>query len=389
MTRTLLIFDVGYGLGKNKSGGTTRLIEVMRRLPADEYSPHFVTSVGGEHVYASEGFYPEATVLASSLFFRVEKYKFQRLISNVISLLHSLIKLPSLPKPDIVYSSSDYLFDVIPAVLTKIFRNGRYFAFVHHLCVSPTNRRGHILINSISYASQRLSFRLIRRYADKVFVYDTPEGDQIAQFFHGSKVTVHKVFNGVDLPFLASFKTTKIQWDACFAGGLRATKGIFDVVRVWRLVADTLPDAQLLIMGSGPPQTVSQLRTYIEHHDLSGNVTLFGHAKTSELIQQMKNSRAFVSTSHEEGWGIALCEAIACGLKAHAYSLPAFQRFGEFVNQVDRFDESSLANNIIASLSDPVTGSQGDATYTTRLKAFEEMVSWNRIAAKEAEEFGR
>ena len=389
MTRTFLIFDVGYGLGTNKSGGTTRLIEVMRRLPADEYSPHFVTSAGGRDVYTSEDFYPETTVLASSLFFRVEKYKFQRLISNVVSLLHSLIKLPSLPKPDIVYSSSDYLFDVIPAVLTKIFNSGRYFAFVHHLCVSPTNRRGHILINSISYASQRLSFHLIRRYADKVFVYDTPEGDQIAQFFHGSKVTVHKVFNGVNLPVLASFRTTTIHWDACFAGGLRATKGIFDVIRVWRLVADSLPGAQLLIMGSGSPQTVSQLRAYIEHHGLSGNVTLFGHAKAPELIQNMKNSRVFISTSHEEGWGIALCEAIACGLKAHAYSLPAFQRFAEFIHQVDKFDEVSLAKNIIASLSDPVTGTQGDTVNKTRLKAFEEMVSWDRIAAREVEEFGR
>lgn len=389
MTRTFLIFDVGYGLGTSKSGGTTRLIEVMRRLPADEYSPHFVTSAGGGDVYASEDFYPETTILASSLFFRVEKYKFQRLVSNAVSLLHSLVKLPSLPKPDIVYSSSDYLFDVIPAVLTKIFRSGRYFAFVHHLCVSPADRRGHILINSISYASQRLSFHLIRRYADKVFVYDTPEGDQIAQFFHGSKVTVHKVFNGVNLPFLASFRTTTIHWDACFAGGLRATKGIFDVIRVWRLVADRLPGAQLLIMGSGSPQTVSQLRAYIEHHGLSGNVTLFGHAKAPELIQNMKNSRVFISTSHEEGWGIALCEAIACGLKAHAYSLPAFQRFAEFIHKVDKFDEVSLAKNIIASLSDPVTGTQGDTVNKTRLKAFEEMVSWDRIAAREVEEFGR
>ena len=389
LRRTVLIFDVGYGLGTNKSGGTTRLIEVMRRLPTDEFMLHFVTSVGGKKAYASEKFYPTTTVLASSLFFSVERYKLQRIISNAVSFLHSLITLPSLPRSDIVYSSSDYFFDVAPAVLTKIYTKGKYFAFVHHLCHRPMGRKGSFLINLISYISQRISFVLIKKFADKVFVYDTPEGDQIAQLLTSKQTTVHKVSNGVDLSLISAIERTEIRWDACFAGGLRETKGIFDVVRVWRLVVDKLPTAQLIIMGSGSQEVVSDLKLSIEEHNLVKNVTLSGHMTAPALIKNMKNSKIFVSTSHEEGWGISICEAIACGLTVHAYSLPAFTKFAKFINQVDKFDERALANRILNSLSKKEPGKNKNIAEITRLKEFEDMVNWDRIAASEAEIFSQ
>ena len=156
---------------------------------------------------------------------------------------------------------------------------------------------------------------------------------------------------------------------------LRETKGIFDVIRVWRLVVNALPDAQLLVMGSGSPQIKSQLTQFIEAQNLGKNVTLFGHAKPPQLAQNMKNSQIFVTTSHEEGWGIALCEAIACGLKVHGYALPAFQRFNEFMEGVDKFDEPSLANNIVNSLKKDNIGNKHDGIDSKRLIAFEQMVS--------------
>ena len=45
-----------------------------------------------------------------------------------------------------------------------------------------------------------------------------------------------------------------------------------------------------------------------------------------DALSVVKSVLVFVFPSHEEGWGIAICEAMACGLAVVAYDLPAYER---------------------------------------------------------------
>ena len=43
----------------------------------------------------------------------------------------------------------------------------------------------------------------------------------------------------------------------------------------------------------------------------------------------MKSSKLFIFPSYEEGWGISITEAMACGLAVVCYDLKAYDVFGK------------------------------------------------------------
>lgn len=62
--------------------------------------------------------------------------------------------------------------------------------------------------------------------------------------------------------------------------------------------------------------------------DLVKNITMPGLLPEEEKIAVLKASKVFVFPSYEEGFGIAILEAMACGLPVVAYDLPAYKVFG-------------------------------------------------------------
>ena len=61
----------------------------------------------------------------------------------------------------------------------------------------------------------------------------------------------------------------------------------------------------------------------------------------------MKNSRIFIFPSYEEGWGIAVAEAIACGLNVVLYDIGTYKIFGKNVIMVEKGNTRKMAKIII------------------------------------------
>jgi len=65
------------------------------------------------------------------------------------------------------------------------------------------------------------------------------------------------------------------------------------------------------------------------------------------------HAKILFAPSHEEGWGIAVCEAMAAGLPVIAYDLPAYRKIynGAYVS-VPCFDHDRFARLIVDVLDD-------------------------------------
>ena len=87
---------------------------------------------------------------------------------------------------------------------------------------------------------------------------------------------------------------------------------------------------------------------------LKDNVFVQGRCSDSELYGLLKSSKVFVFPSLFEGWGIAVAEALTCGLSAVVYDIPALrEKFGgcKSVFLVPAKDVKKLSDKIMEVLS--------------------------------------
>jgi glycosyltransferase involved in cell wall biosynthesis len=81
-----------------------------------------------------------------------------------------------------------------------------------------------------------------------------------------------------------------------------------------------VPDLELVVVGQGYERP--NLERHIAERDASSWVQLRGHVPDDELIDLYRSAWVVASASSDEGWGMTLTEAAACGTPAVATRIP-------------------------------------------------------------------
>ena len=97
-----------------------------------------------------------------------------------------------------------------------------------------------------------------------------------------------------------------------FLGGLKTRKNLPFLLDVWRRVATLRPRATLLIAGTGP--AAGELHRRARQLDLVGRVVFAGRVSEQEKVGYYNLADIFVFPSSLEGFGLAVGEAMSCGL---------------------------------------------------------------------------
>ena len=63
----------------------------------------------------------------------------------------------------------------------------------------------------------------------------------------------------------------------------------------------------------------------IKKYNLESNIDLPGFVSSEEGWSTIRESGCFLFTSHEEGWGMSVAEALTAGTPVVAYRLPVFE----------------------------------------------------------------
>jgi glycosyltransferase involved in cell wall biosynthesis len=73
-----------------------------------------------------------------------------------------------------------------------------------------------------------------------------------------------------------------------------------------------------------------------------------GFLSAKDYYAKIKKARMLFAPSHEEGWGIAVCEAMAAGLPVIAYDLPAYRKiYSDSYKAIECFNHEMFAKAII------------------------------------------
>lgn len=250
--------------------------------------------------------------------------------SVVFSVIHKL------SKDAIIYSSSEFLMDTLPAVMFKIrYPSIKWVATWYQTAPSPfrgfseSKREKSYRFNALLYwASQAIIKPFIVHYADYVLVNNEIEKKQFPKLKSKKRVIV--VIGAVPLTSIQSWmkknKITKKIYDGVFQGRFHAQKGVVELVEIWKKVVNKKPNAKLAMIGDGP--LVKDVKSKIKKLKLSNNIKLFGFLFDGDRKYRIfSQSKIVLHPAFFDSGGMASAEAMAFGLPAIGFDLKAYRSY--------------------------------------------------------------
>lgn len=262
---------------------------------------------------------------------------------------------------DVLYLTGDFICNSLPAVVCKILNpKVRIFTNFYHLNPPPSKRENRYIFSLTSYLLQRFSLFLIKKSADHLFVL-TSEGREIlvSLGFDHRLITVSGA--GVSPRYQISPSKKHPEYDLLFVGRLNKTKGIYDAVKILEETKKTLPSIRMAVLGSCTDSEAKKINKIVRIKKLEKNYIYLGYLGNSDKIKLMQSIPVLVAPSHEEGFGMGILEALACGMRVAAYDLSVYKLiFGKYKDRIKYAqigDYRSFSSNLLRLLKKPPTGS--------------------------------
>ena len=351
----IMVLEISHALGAPLAGGDKLMEPMATRLEGKFAFSIIVSSVGAEH-WRKAPLKKEMLTLPRTKFDESGKPA-DVFLAYCLRMWQAykilLEKVDESGLRNILYSSTNILPDVLPAYFAKMKkRQAIWIARVHHLIPPPHKREGRLIVNIVSFLMQALALFMIKSKADIVIVLNEQlKKDLEEKGFLKEKLRV--LGGGIEFERIQNTKITrKRKFNAVFLGRLHVTKGVFDTILIWKEVVKKLPNAKLAIIGDGPIEIKKTLAKEIRNANLSKNVELVGFLPYPQVFAIMKQADIFLFLDHEAGWGLAVAEAMACGLPVVGYDTGVLgDVYKEGFRKVALRKYSRLANEVIKLLT--------------------------------------
>ena len=174
-------------------------------------------------------------------------------------------------------------------------------------------------------------------------------------------------------------------------GGIEPRKGSEHLVRALAALKTSRVDAPMVaVVGAHSFQDYNAYRdrvlAMIDEYGLDQDVVLLGTVPDAELPGWFHAADGFVFPSVNEGWGLAILEAMSAGLPVVASDLDVFQEFldGQDAILTRAVDAGSLAEGMARLLDEPATA----ARLRARGPVVAQRYSWQRTAEQHVAIYG-
>lgn len=206
---------------------------------------------------------------------------------------------------EFVYSASDFLMDSIPAFILKLKGNKWVAGFYLN---APKK-------NWIYYCTQKIAKLLIKKFADKVCLTN----ESMFNGWRGKRKIA--VQGGVNLENAGSTRNRFKLYDAVFVGRFHHSKGIDELIRIWKQVKIKRPCAKLAVIGGGDAEE-DKVKKWAEEG--KNGVHLWGYLG-QERFKVYQKSRIVLYPATVDHFSMGPVEAMACGCPMVAFNLPVMK----------------------------------------------------------------
>jgi glycosyltransferase involved in cell wall biosynthesis len=277
----------------------------------------------------------------------------------------------------IAIAASHFVQDVLPCAVRRVRYGSLPVAYVYHL-VGDMERAPSVR-SYVSRAAERVSIAVLRRSNALVFVdNDETRTSLIESGFPPERVI--DTHNAYDPPYALPPRISPASPHAVFLGRFVDEKGIWDVLELARELAKSVPDARVTMLGDGPLR--HRLLEVVSRESLQ-NVDAPGFVPESDKWRLLRSASVFVAPSREEGWGIAVGEALLAGLPVVCYDLPAYRHLGDLPISVPLGERAQFVKLTCSLLTDP---GRLDAERERVMSGAASLPRWKDVLAREIDE---
>ena len=197
-----------------------------------------------------------------------------------------------------------------------------YFIFVHGM-MDPWFRKRYPLKHVEKSAFWWLAEGRVLRDATGVLFTSEEECDRARGVFHGHSYRECVVRYGIPGPdgegraqkieFSSVFPELKDKRFLLFLGRIHSKKGCDLLIRGFAQArGEIAPEIQLVLAGPGPSSYIEELKQLAHELEISNRVHWLGMLNGDRKWGALRSAEAFILPSHQENFGIAVAEAMAC-----------------------------------------------------------------------------
>lgn len=196
-----------------------------------------------------------------------------------------------------------------------------------------SNRRGFI-----KFVENEILTPLLYNRADKIVTVSTGIARELEKFFHINPKKIEVIFNGIDQAAIDTLGNEVVPTNhlpvfnkkvLVYSGRLAAQKNPLALIEIHKK-SIRQSSYNLLIIGDGHLKDEMMKRcresglSYFDesHPEITESTSVFFTGFQTNPFKYLKKSSAFILTSDFEGFPLAPCEALACGLPVIATDCP-------------------------------------------------------------------
>ena len=247
------------------------------------------------------------------------------LVYAVRSVMAFLKYLFVRPNGWVSIASSHYPYDVIPA-LAAGGRRGTVVYWHHHV---PNLRTRGRALHWILQVWERVAIRLLLSVGLTAFITSCEDTKTWLVSMGVPESQIHKTNNGTSMMTVVREQSPPPEAGGpgvrrvLVIGRLSAAKGVEDLYDIVPRVLEQVPQAEFTFIGQGTEEGKELIRELVRR-GFGGRITQLGFVTECRKARLLDEAHVVLSASREEGWGIALTEAVLSGAWVVAYDLPGF-----------------------------------------------------------------
>lgn len=223
-------------------------------------------------------------------------------------------------KYKLAIASSPFFHDLIPCIFSR--SSNRVVIFFHLIPERKSTDWRTTIRFWIAKTEQMFSIFLIKHFFSIVIAGNELVVEQLKKQGLTLKYIISDA--GIDTRKIDAVSNKEKKKDSIlFMGRLTTQKGILDLVDIIAEVIKLGGKKKLTIIGDGPHRHL--LEEKISQSGLGDSIELVGFISDEQKYLLLAESECFIFPSYEEGWGIALAEALYARCKCITYELEHYR----------------------------------------------------------------